>query len=366
MTQKLTKKILFIRYKHTQFGGAENYLQRLITLLETNSIPFEVISTNSYSKNTHTLNIPKWLPSFLKPLFFNLLACIYAKKEEGIIFSLERVTCSYIYRAGDGVHKSWLKIRLKNESFFKKIATLLNPIHPIYLYLEYKVFKNAKKIIANSEMVKNEILSYYGIDANKIEVIYNGINLYEFDKNSAKIELSKELGFSKTLNIFLFVGSGFYRKGLIHFLFIISRIQSPYIAIIIGKDKEIDKYKKFSSKMGLNTFFLGARSDIAKFYAASDIFLFPTLYEPFSNACLEAMSFGNIVVSTKQNGFCEIMLHKEFIMSSPKEYEISKKIDALLNKKEELVTMQKEAAKHAKEFSIQKNLEKTLYLLTGI
>ena len=52
---------------------------------------------------------------------------------------------------------------------------------------------------------------------------------------------------------------------------------------------------------------LGAVRDLPALYAAADIFLLPTLYDPFSNACLEALAAGLPVITTRDNGFSEII-----------------------------------------------------------
>src|SRR6185436_2531806 len=52
---------------------------------------------------------------------------------------------------------------------------------------------------------------------------------------------------------------------------------------------------------------LGAVRDLPGLYAAADIFLLPTLYDPFSNACLEALASGLPVITTRDNGFSEII-----------------------------------------------------------
>jgi UDP-glucose:(heptosyl)LPS alpha-1,3-glucosyltransferase len=47
--------------------------------------------------------------------------------------------------------------------------------------------------------------------------------------------------------------------------------------------------------------------DMPALYGAADIFLLPTIYDPFSNACLEALAAGLPVVTTRANGFSEII-----------------------------------------------------------
>ncbi|HEY2680675.1 MAG TPA: glycosyltransferase family 4 protein, partial [Candidatus Udaeobacter sp.] len=53
--------------------------------------------------------------------------------------------------------------------------------------------------------------------------------------------------------------------------------------------------------------FLGEVADLVTVYAAADIFILPTIYDPFSNACLEALASGLPVITTRSNGFSEII-----------------------------------------------------------
>jgi UDP-glucose:(heptosyl)LPS alpha-1,3-glucosyltransferase len=53
--------------------------------------------------------------------------------------------------------------------------------------------------------------------------------------------------------------------------------------------------------------FLGEIPDPVRIYSAADIFILPTIYDPFSNACLEALACGLPVITTRSNGFSEII-----------------------------------------------------------
>lgn len=53
--------------------------------------------------------------------------------------------------------------------------------------------------------------------------------------------------------------------------------------------------------------FLGVVREMPSLHHAADIFLLPTLYDPFSNACLEALAAGRPVITTRANGFSEIV-----------------------------------------------------------
>ena len=343
------KQVKFIRANKTKFGGAEVYLSRLSQQLENLGIHHEVI----YS------NIPKVLPSWLRVLLFNMQVCV--NKKDDIYFSLERISCPDIYRAGDGVHKIFVSVENKS---------LWNPLHKVYIFLEEKCFKNAKKIIANSNMIKQQIIDTYKIDEEKIEVIYNGVSLDKPNFQESYTHITKEYFINKNNGekIFLYIGSGFKRKGVEEFLIILSKLKfQNFKAFIIGKEKKIEYYKSLAKELNLETkvIFTGPRNDVKDFYTIADIFLFPTRYEPFSNVVLEAMNYSNVVITTRQNGASEI-LDSSYIMDSSKDYTIVEKIDDLLINQEKIDKIKLTNLQIVKNFTIEKNVEKTLKVIEQI
>ncbi len=305
------KKIYFIRLNKNKSGGAEIYLSRLSKVLEARKIPHEIIHSN----------LPKYLPSWLRVICFNLYLCI-AKKNR-FYFSLERITCPDVYRAGDGVHKVFLKTCRKSS---------FNPLHKVYLYIEKRCFEHARLIIANSKMVKRQIMETYDIAGEKIKVVYNGVILDKVDKHCAFEKLDKEFSISGK-RIILYVGSGFERKGVKEFLQLIAKLKSFNIkAFVVGKDKNIKRYQELAVEFGIQqqVVFTGPRQDVNLFYAVCDIFILPTSYEPFSNVVLEAMAQESVVFTTRQNGASEI-LESDFIMNSPDDFSVLIKIIYYLN-----------------------------------
>lgn len=343
------KNLKFIRSNKTKFGGAEVYLSRLSEKLFELNIKHEVVHSN----------IPKIFPSWLRVLLFNLQVC--KNKKNDIYFSLERISCPDIYRAGDGVHKVFLSVEKKSK---------LNPLHFVYTFLEKRTFSNTKKIIANSNMIKNQIIDTYNIPEDKIEVIYNGLSLEKLNYEYSFNNLEQEFNLNKDSNekIILYVGSGFKRKGVKEFLEILSKLKNKnFKAFIIGKEKKIKLYKILAKELGLvdKVIFTGPRTDVKDFYSISDIFLFPTRYEPFSNVVLEAMNFENVIITTKQNGASEILC-EDYIMNTPTDYSIVEKIDYLLKNSNKIDGIKKENLEIVQNFSIEKNVQKTLEVINEV
>jgi len=343
------KKIYFIRANKTKFGGAENYLERFTNSMSNKGYDFEVINSK----------IPKLFPSWVRALVFNFYVCL--TKGKRFYFSLERVTCSDLYRAGDGVHKVFLRRSKKSK---------LNLLHPVYLYLEKKCFIKSKKIISNSKMIKEEIIREYGIDEKNIEVIYNGIDT-KIETNSyieSLQDLSNEFSVDLNKPIFLYVGNGFERKGVAEFLHILKKIDNKNtLAFVVGHDKKIDYYKKLAKTLSIeeNVIFTGERNDVNKFFAVSDFFILPTFYDPFANVILEAMFFRNIVFTTRNNGASEI-LDSKFVMKDPMDFSVISLIKSLIQDSEIREKIKNENHNLSKKYSIDKNLINTLKVINEV
>ena len=341
------RTIYFIRERKNKFGGAEIYLSRLSSALDEHSTNHKIVNSI----------FPKFLPSWLRAILFNFQVCL--TKSSKFYFSLDRIACPDIYRAGDGVHKVFLSIEKKSRT---------NLLHPIYLFLEKQCFNKAKYIIANSQMVKNEIINTYGISSKKITVIYNGIRQKVINYQQSFDKLSKEFSIKQEQKILLYVGSGFKRKGVEEFLQIVAKLNNPDIkAFVVGKEKNLDYYLELSKELGINNqiVFTGPREDVDDFYTISDIFLLPTHYEPFSNVVLEAMGFENAVFTTKKNGASEV-LDSSFIMNNPSDFSIISAIEELFNNPSKLENIKKENRAKSEKFSIENNLKKTLEVINEV
>lgn len=363
------KKPLFIRFKNTKTGGAEIYLSRIAQAIYDENP--SIFSSGDYSQDSKLfVKIPRFFPSFLAFLYFLYSYEKFHKSHPDFLyFSLERVLHCDIYRAGDGIHKQWLAIKTHNNPF-KKLKSFFNPMNILYTFIEPKLFKNAKKIIANSQMIKDSLIEYFHIPPHKIEVIYNGIKIPKaINKAKAKESLIHKFPVLKEKIFILFVGSGYARKGLKEALIMLSKVTSKqWHFLIIGKDKKITYYQKLAQALSLedNVLFLNAQENIVSFYQASDIFLFPTTYEPCSNATLEAASYENAIITTKQNGAGELFLSDTILENSKDILRGCEILNTLLENQQLLSTIQKKCAKAVQHLTLQNHLEKTLEVIKNL
>lgn len=210
-------------------------------------------------------------------------------------------------------HKSW--VEYKKRSLKEFILYLINPFHHIVLNIERYNYKrgNYNKIIAISEYIKREIIRGYKVYPKDISVIYNGVNISEFhpeNKFLYRDQIRAKWNIADTDVVLLFIGYEFKRKGVKYLVKAISRLPSnPHSVLLIvgGGDKRF--YSGLVRKLGLSdrVIFAGATKEIKKYYAASDIFVFPTLLEPFGLVITEAMACGLAVITNKSAGAAEII-----------------------------------------------------------
>ncbi len=277
-----------------------------------------------------------------------------------VLFSLERLSACDVYRAGDGVHRAWLERRARYEARWRGCLREINPKHRQLLALESALFRpeHTRHVIANSQMVEREIRELFSYSA--ISVIYNGLPAESFClRHDAHSPLRKSLGISPDDCLVFFAGSGWERKGLAFALAACSRAPRAVHLVIAGRGR-------IPREVPARTHFLGPVRNIAEWLAASDVFILPTIYDPFSNACLEAHAAGLPVITTAANGFAEILQdgHTGSVISQPDG--IDALIEALTywsdpDRREHarpLITAQ------AAEFTIERNLEQTLQIIS--
>lgn len=224
--------------------------------------------------------------------------------------SLERVWRCDVYRAGDGVHQAWLNRRRKFEMPLQRFVRGLNRKHRDILQLEESLFAKggAGRVIANSQMVKKEIVDLHRYPADKIDIVRNGVPLDQFRFDPALREKSrKDLKLKPDDIALLFAGSGWERKGLRFAIEAIELSRDRKLRLLVaGRGNERDyKPKRFFTEEPVR--FLGELADLRPIYSAADIFILPSIYDPFSNACLEALACGLPVITTRDNGFSEII-----------------------------------------------------------
>jgi UDP-glucose:(heptosyl)LPS alpha-1,3-glucosyltransferase len=313
-------KVAILKINFNSYGGSEKYCLLLTHyLLQKGHTPVIFSSSKVPGLDSNLIHEVPTIKfnKFLRLYSFNQYISSHFKnnKEFDAIISMDKTMYHTHIRAGGGCHKAWLLRKEKLCSWWEKKSLYINPYHKLVLKLEKLGFEGpwVKEIITNSNMVKREILEHYKVDENKIVVIHNAVEWKSLEKafweKQNKDDLRKALKLDSDSFYFLFVGNGFERKGLKFAIESLRQFPKDIKLIVVGYDKNINKYKKFAQSLKLSdrVLFAGYQPNVVKFYQVADAFLLPTLYDPFSNASLEALAMGLFVVTTKDNGCSEVI-----------------------------------------------------------
>lgn len=310
MAKKL--KIALVRRGYSPSGGAEAYLKRLARGIVDAGHAVQLVSGSEWPADDWPFGSFTRLRAESVIGFADELENIRPQLDCDFLFSLERVWSCDVYRAGDGVHRAWLERRRKFEVPLKQFVRTINRKHRDILRLEESLFahRKAKRVIVASQMVQDEIVDIYGYPADQIDIVRNGIPMDRFRFDPALRTNSREdLKLKPDQIALLFVGSGWERKGLLFAIQAMALCRNKRLRLLIaGRGNErFYKTKRLRFWLEEPVRFLGEVADLAHVYAAADIFILPTIYDPFSNACLEALACGLPVITTRSNGFSEIM-----------------------------------------------------------
>ena len=366
-------RLALVRRGYSPTGGAEAYLKRLARGVIEVGHKVQLIATNEWPEDQWPLGPITRLRAESVIGFADELEQVRPQLDCDGLLSLERVWSCDVYRAGDGVHRAWLARRRKFELPLKQFARALNRKHRDLLHLEQLLLASRKagRVIVASQMVKNEIVDLYGYPADRIDIVHNGVPLDKFRFDSELREKSREdLKLKPDQIALLFAGSGWERKGLLFAIQAMALCKNTKMRLLVaGRGNEmLYKTKRLRFWREEPVQFLGEVADISRVYAAADIFILPTIYDPFSNACLEALACGLPVITTGSNGFSEIIedaVHGSIVNHAGNLVGLRDAI-RFWSDPSRRAAARSANIERASQFDISRNVEQTLEILTDV
>lgn len=312
-----------IKSNYTPYGGGEKYTTRLINAFVKRGITVDVITAEpvrweKISPHVNWVTLRQFRHNNLLRLHsFNSSVNRYCKTAQyNFVLGMDRTDYQTHLRAGGGCHAAWLDRRCAESSFLNCLSFRLNPFHRMMLRIEKNAFlsDNLERIFCNSFLVRDEMLRYYPATAGKLIVVHNGVEWNEFSGVFEqglrdRDRLRSELSLRSEMFYFLHVGSGYERKGVAKTIEALTMLPKKTGLIVVGKDKHEQRYRKQANRLGLSArvIFCGPQKNIIPFYQSADAFVLPTIYDPFSNASLEAMAMGLYTVTSNANGCSEVI-----------------------------------------------------------
>jgi len=354
-------RIAFARRGYSGTGGAEAYLKRFAAALCEAGHEAILYASEAWPPHAWPGTEVKLLPGSTPRRYADALRGV---PECDCLFSMERVWRCDVYRAGDGVHRVWMERRRGAEPFWKAWGRIFNGKHRELLALEERLFspEGAGVVIANSRMVKEEIIRHYGYPAERIPVIYNGVPARVPLCDGERARRRKELGLAESTTVFLFAGSGWERKGLAHAIRALGEARlRDAVLLVAGRGNP----RRMPASPQVR--YLGPVEGMAAFYGLADAFILPTLYDPFSNASLEAMAAGLPVITSRFNGFAEIIepgVEGE-VVDDPADIPALARALRAWGERERCGAVRPRLQERARPLSIRENLRQTLAVITA-
>jgi alpha-maltose-1-phosphate synthase len=194
-------------------------------------------------------------------------------------------------------------------------------------WLEKTAYENADGVIAVSEAMKRDVQNLYGVPSEKIRVIHNGIDTFQY-KPTPNREILAQYGIDPDVPFLLFVGRITPQKGILHLVNAIPYLD-PGIQIVLcagAPDTDVlgaemsRKVGEIQARTSNRIVWICQWVSIAHLipiFTHASVFVCPSIYEPFGLINLEAMACATPVVASAVGGILEVVVHGETGMLVP-------------------------------------------------
>ncbi len=310
----------------TTRGGAEQYVHDLSGRLTAGGHQVHIFTMSSGRPGRESLRIHILkcgpLPRFLKTICF-AVRCRNAVRGQGfdIIHSFGRTWGMDVFQPLGGSQLAGLigNIRSIDDRFSRAVKILtyfLSLRRMAYFYIERVQMKEAEIVIAISAMVRSDLIRYCRLAERKVKIVRNGVDLERFHPHNREIfreEARRKLGLGEQDVLLIFVAHNFRLKGIQSLLRGLADLEKlapghSFKLAVLGAGK-VKKFAAQARRLGVRerVLFLGYEDDTPRFYAAADISVHPSYYDPSALVVLEAMASGLPVITTAYCGTSEII-----------------------------------------------------------
>ncbi len=333
------------------------------------------------------LTRPKFLACITFPASSTIILAIlflFRKWDFDIIYSTEYfcgfyanvLASHFCEREGLRLEKANV-IEIPHKSIWQKLKALDHKIYrSLMAFAEGPAFgrNSSKARIVVSQRMKGEFIRHYGNAAENLIVIPNGVDLKIFTPANQPLyrdRIRQKHGISHNDLVLMFAGGDWERKGvpyIIEALSLLPRLDVKLFTCGSGDEifySQLAELKQVRERI----IFVSHSSRLWEYYAASDVFVFPTIYEPFGLVIVEAMASGLPVITSRVAGAADFMKDGVdcLLLNNPSNVnELATKIELLLSNAELRKTMAERARMTAEKLSWDAVAEKTLEVYNSI
>lgn len=336
-------RVALVHMRHAKSGGTERYLDRISGFLADRGHDVTIVCRSHAEPSRAGVRF-----AVLHPLavgaawrswsFARAVERHVASADYDVVYGLGRTWSQDVLRLGGGLQRTYLELAHDATRTPVERALGLGKLkQAVALRLEERALGPPRngtaggsgsaaeprgagartRVIVNSEMVRRDVLARYALDPARVVTIHNGVDLERFHPRlraagAAGAALRAELGLARDDLAVLFLGTGYARKGLDIVLAAFPALAAaePRASLVVcGFDSDRPRHEARAAELGIadRARFLGGRLDPEAVYAACDLYVLPTRYDPFANATLEALACGLPVITSASNGGAELL-----------------------------------------------------------
>jgi len=307
-TEKKQKLKIAVLVRHfVVTGGAERYAFHMARRMAREHEVHIFCQTRDESLTAdftvHQVPRPLPKPSFLNQMIFSWFCGRMVDSGFDIIYSHERVTRFDVLSVHCPCYKGFLTRARGIRKLLLWLGELTSPRGLSYLWLEKRQFTPmpGRRYIADSAMVRDDVIENYGLPAELFTIAYPGVEFTALDRaieTTNREDTRRGLGIGADDFALLFVGTEFRRKGLDTILEAIARIRDERVKLVVAGGGDIEGYRAKAARLGVDgrVIFTGLVRDIYPLYIMADCFCLPTLSDPCPIAPIEAMACGTATI----------------------------------------------------------------------
>jgi UDP-glucose:(heptosyl)LPS alpha-1,3-glucosyltransferase len=174
--------------------------------------------------------------------------------------------------------------------------------------------RDGRIVLALSNMVAQDLKWHYGVPPEQLRIVYNGVDVDRFAPSRAEWmrgPVRRRLRVRNEELLLLIVAHNFALKGVATVIRAVGRLlrEGIPVRLAVAGGKRAGRYCRLAVRCGAGDAveFLGSVDDAAPLYAAADVYVQPTWYDPCSLVVLEALATGRPVITSRYNGAGELI-----------------------------------------------------------
>jgi UDP-glucose:(heptosyl)LPS alpha-1,3-glucosyltransferase len=311
-------RLTIVRQDYRPEGLVERVIERALeALLERN------VAVSLYTRSWPQTRLQLVEPLVFDPFYIGALwrdwsfaraACRDVRRSQpSLVEAHERMLCCDIYRASDGVHAAWVGERIKHSSPLERVALELSPYSRYLLAMEKRLYASTwlRAVICNSRMVKEEIRRYYDVPESKLHVIYNPVDGQKFHPGlrDERAGVLGRHGIPAEAPVFLVVATDPSRVDIGGAMAALARQDAAArLIVLLGqKGASVDLARARAQGVADRVTFVVGETERRPYYAAADVVVAPSRYDPSPEIPFEAMACGLPVISSTKSGAAELL-----------------------------------------------------------